>query len=485
MRKIILILAMVLFIGLAYAQETSMYVQLGNDGDKVYVEEVGLVEGEGVNFDYVNSEYSAIIKSVSGKSSSINFFFPKLVYTDSAAEGPSSIELAQSSQLLHFPYFRDVDKLEVYDSDRRPVLTYDLSEYRVCDFDGKCSGNEDINTCPEDCRVSVVKPSEAVVKDTVKVSELPSQENQKAKGLYIIIFVIIFLALVMFMMNRLSSKRKGQMTLSIILGIVIVFAIGIGLYFSESISLLQKQQESVKAESALAQSKEVQDYVEACIAQTADYVIPVVLRNGGYYVMPDKKVSYQYYEVPVYMDSGKESVPTLDVLKRQIAAGIDAELPKCLNGISDKAEVSGISQSQIKINPDKIVIDTNLPLTVKGEVSSKLVGFYVEVPATIMPVYNEAKSLYDEMKVIKGIVPISKLVFLAEKKSYKFVSDNVGDAQVYILRFDQYRMRDVPLEYSFAVSNPLKEGEHIVFEGVDYSDMFGLIPEESPEEQTP
>ncbi|MEK6816625.1 MAG: hypothetical protein AABY09_03355, partial [Nanoarchaeota archaeon] len=67
MRVLILMVAMALFAGFAHAQETSMYVQLGNDGGVLSVDEVGLVEGRGVNFDYAYAEYSAILKSVSGK----------------------------------------------------------------------------------------------------------------------------------------------------------------------------------------------------------------------------------------------------------------------------------------------------------------------------------------------------------------------------------------------------------------------------------
>ncbi|MFH0798444.1 MAG: hypothetical protein V1906_03475 [Candidatus Woesearchaeota archaeon] len=484
MKLAFFVFVLVLMAGIASAQDVSMYIQLGYDGNNVSVSDAGLADGVGANIDYTSKEYFAVVKSLSGKSSSADFYFPRIIFLDSIAGGPSTIATEDSSVLLYFPYYRDVDRLEVYDSNRRLVLAYGLSDFRVCDFDGRCVGGEDLASCPEDCRTKVVRPTEELKQEAAaKLSEEePTPAAETSKGFYVLIIGIILLALIAFMTVKFQKKSKGQISLFIILGIVIVFAIGMGMYFSGSISSMQKQQESVKAESALAQSEEVRNYVEACIADTANYIVPIVLRNGGYYVLHGKKVSYQYYEVPIYMDDGKESVPTLDLLKRQIAAGIDAELPKCLGGISDNAEISGISESQVKINTGKITIETNLPLTVKGEVTSKLVGFYVEVPATILPVYNEAKSLYEEMKIIKGIVPISKLAFLAEKKDYKFVSDNVGDVQVYILRFDQYMVNNVPLEYSFAVSNPLKEGERIMLDGVDYSEMFGLVPEEASEE---
>ncbi|MEK6816152.1 MAG: hypothetical protein AABY09_00940, partial [Nanoarchaeota archaeon] len=434
----------------------------------------------GVNFDYAYAEYSAILKSVSGKSTYVNFFFPGFVYIDPIADGPSYVVLDQSSQLLYFPYYRDVDKLEVYDSDRRLVLSYDLSDYRICVLDGKCSVAEDVNTCPEDCRAGAVKPSENVAEETAQVSGQPSQESQEPKGLYVIIIVILALILVAFMMNRLSSKRKGQITLFIILGIVIVFAIGIGLYFSGAISQLQEQKESVEAAKALSQSKDVQAYVESCIADSLRFVVPAVFRNGGYYA-PKDRVIYLHYDVPVYMEQGKESLPTKESIEREIASGVDSALPACLAGIQEEVKVSGVPESEVTITKGKIIADTQIPLIVQGDVESKLVGFYAEHDADVMPAYQESLSLYNEVKGIKGVVPLSMLAFLAEKKDYKFVSDNVDGAQLYILRFDSYKFDDKPIEYSFAVRNPLKEGEHIILEGIDYSEMFGFIIED----QTP
>lgn len=206
------VLVLVVFLSsLAYAAEDNivMYIQLGISGEKMSVEDVGLVEGESSNVFVDAPEYTAIVSSLQGEKSEADVSFPGYVYADSFDPDEEPISEAMivdnSAQILFFPYYRDVDKLVVYDSERKLVLSYDLSEYRICDFDGSCKDNEDFNTCPEDCKEEDV---EEVAKEIKEKKEELSEDEKVVGGRTLLIIVAIFVVLGLIFGLILKRKRK-------------------------------------------------------------------------------------------------------------------------------------------------------------------------------------------------------------------------------------------------------------------------------------
>lgn len=205
MKKLIIILVILAFASLVSAQEeVSMYIQLGLAEDDLSVEEVGLVEGSGVNPPFENNDYSAVVNSISGKTYMVDFFFPGYVFIDSY-EGESGIELLDwSSQLLYFPYYKDVDKLDVFDSEDNLVLTYDLSDYRICNFDGKCSGVENEFTCTEDCK-QVVEDVAKEVKEEITIKP-KVQRSKEATYIFLGLAVVALMIIILIIDKRRKKK---------------------------------------------------------------------------------------------------------------------------------------------------------------------------------------------------------------------------------------------------------------------------------------
>jgi len=182
-----------------------MSIQLDKAGDRMSVSNVDLVAGTGSNRHYFSPEYVASVDSLSGNSYKVNFSFPGFIYTDSTdlsfVNPPQEdIQPDTLSQVLSFPFYRDVSKLSVYDNNRRLKMEHDLSDYRICEFDGKCSFGESVDSCPEDCLAgeNVKAESKILPEDMPEQAEPTGSSSQT----YIIVIAgvaalagILFLAL--------------------------------------------------------------------------------------------------------------------------------------------------------------------------------------------------------------------------------------------------------------------------------------------------
>lgn len=211
-KNIMLFLLFLIILNMVVAQEDiSMYIEIVSENGISGVGEVGLSEGKGSNLYEEFPEYYAVVSSLSNDFFQVNYSLYDFVHFDDFAEGTGGIDnLDRVSIFLFFPFYRDVDKLDVYSFERGHLLTYDLSHFRVCVFDGICGPGETADICPEDCgEPELVEKAdedfeeryEEAMKDKEVVEELSFIE-QNQNYLIISLGVLIFLLLILIFKNR-------------------------------------------------------------------------------------------------------------------------------------------------------------------------------------------------------------------------------------------------------------------------------------------
>jgi hypothetical protein len=110
-------------------------------------------------------------------------------------------------------------------------------------------------------------------------------------------------------------KRKGQVTIFIILAILIV--IGVVVYFSlDGMNFLNSDTEY----------NEVEDFIGECVLEVAQDVIYEMGQDGGYY-NSEREVSLD--NIPYY---NKNSIPTVDEIESEMANAINDRMELCING---------------------------------------------------------------------------------------------------------------------------------------------------------
>ena len=196
-------------------------------------------------------------------------------------------------------------------------------------------------------------------------------------------------------------QKKGQITVIIILGIIILA--GVSLFFfvknqaaKESITL--SIEETTQTDFSVAGIK---SYVEACLIKTTNDAILENGRSGGYFYLPNQSTKDIFENVPYYSTASEDLFPSNEVIANELGHYLDTMLDLCLDHFEPYKKQGfnvtiGKPNSEIKLSMTQIIVNTNLQLSIKiGGATKELSDFSVEIPTS---------DLYNDLIVAKEIV---------------------------------------------------------------------------------
>ncbi len=218
--------------------------------------------------------------------------------------------------------------------------------------------------------------------------------------------------------------KKGQVTIYIILGIVILAVIGAIFAFRSQLlsSTFNRQEQNLNL--LPIEIRPVKENINSCVYETAKEGIILIGQQGGYYKIPkddlprsiinpysnslelfkENEVAYWYY-----MESNgieKLNVPSKEDIEKEIGSYVNDNLQDCLenltnfedNGYIIKEE--GNVDSKVTIGPENVDVDVkyNVDVTYKG-VNRKLNEHFAKIDIKLGRIYDSAKDIIDqEMK---------------------------------------------------------------------------------------
>lgn len=249
------------------------------------------------------------------------------------------------------------------------------------------------------------------------------------------------------------NAKRGQITIFIIVGIILVVAITMGIILRKDIA--QKLQDVKISQSTALQQEvdKVRPFVEDCLQSAAEDAVLSVVAKGGYNA-PKSSVQYDYYNVPIYFNKGKETVPSMQNIASEIALAIKNNVPSCANFKAAGMPVKAVKRPEVTITAGKklITIDMEWPLTVGTEAESATISeFSTEIKADIENPYEYAMALYNQQKAIK-VLSLIDLARLAKQNNFILHFDMADkDAMVYLLTFNKTIIQRQPLVYTFGI----------------------------------
>ena len=122
------------------------------------------------------------------------------------------------------------------------------------------------------------------------------------------------------------SDKKGQVTVFIILG-VLILAVFASYFFFKSFTTT----ESLSAQEIIVDTTPIQLYVEGCLEKTAQDTINFISLQGGYYHLPKTYLDYSFVKIPYYFDDGNENFPSKENIASEMEKYFKINLPKCIN----------------------------------------------------------------------------------------------------------------------------------------------------------
>ena len=200
-------------------------------------------------------------------------------------------------------------------------------------------------------------------------------------------------------------EKRGQITLFIIIGILLVALVGVFLFLrSEKIKI--QEPEIVPTEFT-----PVKEYTEKCLEQTLQRAVSLLGQQGGYLYFPE---SIQYdpssyistspnslLKVPYWYHKGQGRVPTVEMMQDDISRYINENLKNCIRNfpeLSNNFEIKEIGNITTKttIGMEEVIITTKYPLEVKlkstGDIT-KIATFTSSVDTKLRKMHQLAKEI--------------------------------------------------------------------------------------------
>jgi hypothetical protein len=281
--------------------------------------------------------------------------------------------------------------------------------------------------------------------------------------------------------NKLTNimLKRGQITLFVIVGIVIIVALLIGIIMRSQLSDILQGVELAQGEAAKAKSLEIENYAEGCLEKISTEALINVFAQGGYYEVKNG-VELNTFVVPYYLDKDEEEVPSLSDLEKSLSQYIAVNLDKCVKSFSSDLDVGRGSVDVSLGNNVQIEVKQTLGLEMDDSLV-RVKSYGVVLDADVNGIYNKVIMFFNEVKEIETDLVGEGL--LALKNEYKFYNPVISDEEIiFILSFDSLGRT---LDYNFALKYPessFEEGD-VIFDLINLDSEIGVFEEEKEEEE--
>jgi hypothetical protein len=246
---------------------------------------------------------------------------------------------------------------------------------------------------------------------------------------------------------KMSSKR-GQLTLFVILGVIVVA--GVGTYFAVSRGVF---------DGSSSKFPEVNSLIEGCLEEVTLDGIYFNSLQGGYYDVPEPKVEIDFLEVPVYFDkSSVVNVPSKEVLERELAKAIEEVVDLCFD-VEDlrekgyEADVSGSSKVKVRLNNDYVDVEVEKNVVVsQGESSASFSKFNKRVGFDYLGKHKALLSILEIQKQEPSDWITSRLGNLPVEEGFIFEVYEIDEQEsIYALLYEDEINKEDLYSFNFVV----------------------------------
>lgn len=241
--------------------------------------------------------------------------------------------------------------------------------------------------------------------------------------------------------------KRGQVTLFVILGLVLVVAIALLVYYQDKLISSDNKQEELASLSQ--EEQELKSLVESCLNDKAKEALTLAGYQGFYINVPNTHLDYSIYTIPYLYDNGVNKVPAIETIELQLSKYIDESIAECYT-ISQDIEF-GTPETKTEIKNDKVLFTLNLPVKLnKGESISNLNTFNTEVNVRLGELYAVVKTFLDDSE--KDKLCLSCLLDISVKNDIYTEIVEVDDDVVVIFNDQKSKISDDNYILQFAIN---------------------------------
>jgi hypothetical protein len=252
-------------------------------------------------------------------------------------------------------------------------------------------------------------------------------------------------------------QKKGQFTLLVILGIVIVASVTMIVVFKDNLFSSQWETQRALSLSVPAEAEDLHNYIAECVREVIEEPVELMGLRGGYISLPsdpigrgthnplsntleifpdtDFETAYWYYKSANGVS--KNQVPEIEDMENELAEYVNNNLASCADDFEifeeNNAEVGEIFTS-VEILDDEVQFVIDYPITIDLEdFYFEFEKFYETVDVPLGELYQKSKEIMDtentdffleeltyDMFVLNDEVPLADQEFDCEQKTWEY-----------------------------------------------------------------
>jgi hypothetical protein len=283
-------------------------------------------------------------------------------------------------------------------------------------------------------------------------------------------------------------QKRGQLTLLIILGLVIVASVIMIIVFRDNLFSSEWETQRALSLSVPDEAEELHDYVAECVRATIEEPVLEMGLKGGFLAIPDDPIgrgthnplsnsleifpdtdfetAYWYYKSANGVS--KDQVPTIEEMQTELAEYVNNNLAGCTDDsdvFDDNNATVGEIYTEVEILNDEVRFVVDYPITISlDDFQFDFEKFYESVDVPLGEMYDSANEIMDEenenfwleeltydMFVLYDEVPLSDQEFNCEQEVWEI--EEVEEDLKEIIMQNLLAVKIVGTEYDLSEPN--------------------------------
>lgn len=243
-------------------------------------------------------------------------------------------------------------------------------------------------------------------------------------------------------------KKRGQLTIFIILSIVIVIIIGVLLIFTRTDLIVPREPRP--------EIKDIEYQIRDCLEQRLNDAVWLVGLQGGYTEISTEFIETPFSDVAYGLKDEKIILATKDKIESEISRHLIFSSPFCIQEINythhtKNTSIKTTEQPLIKtkIESDLVVAYVKIPIYISDAFSTYKLDreFKIITNVRLGQIHNFAIQILEQQKKEGEYIPIS---YLSEIETQIFF-DYYDDKTIYfIIHDEESTIDDIPYSFLFA-----------------------------------
>ena len=284
-------------------------------------------------------------------------------------------------------------------------------------------------------------------------------------------------------------NKKVQISLFIILGTLLLFVLGIGFYFITNIR--EEKTKEIPATQRISLQSPVKNYLEECVKKVAVDSAYEFGQQQGYHRTPKPYLDANYTSVAYYYYKGKDLVPRIEVLEKELEEIINENLLidctdfSIFENLGFDIEFNDLNTTT-KILNERVIVNVDYPLSIKKDneksyiskfsytlpfrigyiisVSNELVNSIIEEP------YAKDLTLLLNFDVDVSVISYSNCseIYVIVDNQSKIKESDDDFVFTFAVGFEDKYCKQITTQKSFDIKFPEIENNEPILEDIPY-----------------